>query len=152
MNFTWLNKQGVRSDTGFEVQRIDRFTTEYREGERTITVYTEPAKIFDSYGVSINSDAFLRWDPDSGGEQLTPQRQREVLNNFREALVFKGLKLYVDYGNEDGNDIMSLPINENGFRYRYTKFDRDGKADDGGNDVKNFRLEEEEDKGPGVVE
>lgn len=32
--FSWMNKQGVRSDQGFEVQFTDRFTAEYREGVR----------------------------------------------------------------------------------------------------------------------
>ena len=30
--FTWLNSQGVRSDLGFEVENIDRYSIAYREG------------------------------------------------------------------------------------------------------------------------
>lgn len=29
--FTWLNKQGVQSDRGFDVQRTERFVMEYHE-------------------------------------------------------------------------------------------------------------------------
>jgi hypothetical protein len=32
MGFTWLNKQGVESDEGLVLQRVDRFAFEYREG------------------------------------------------------------------------------------------------------------------------
>ena len=39
--FTWLNKQGVRSDEGFEVQFTSRNTAEYREGRRYLVVDVE---------------------------------------------------------------------------------------------------------------
>lgn len=34
--FTWLNKQGVKSDQGFVVQSIDRFVIQYSEAMGTI--------------------------------------------------------------------------------------------------------------------
>lgn len=39
--FTWLNKQGVRSSDGFDVQLTGRFTAEYREGARYLMVDVE---------------------------------------------------------------------------------------------------------------
>ncbi len=39
--FTWLNKQGVRSDRGFEVQRTGRFDAEYSEGGQVVELYVE---------------------------------------------------------------------------------------------------------------
>jgi hypothetical protein len=36
--FTWLNKQGVRSDEGFDVQRTGRFDAEYSEGGKVVSV------------------------------------------------------------------------------------------------------------------
>jgi hypothetical protein len=39
--FTWLNKQGVRSDRGFEVQFTGRFDAEYREGGKVVKLYVE---------------------------------------------------------------------------------------------------------------
>ena len=39
--FTWLNKQGVRSDQGFEVQRTGRFEAEYYEGGKVINLEVE---------------------------------------------------------------------------------------------------------------
>jgi hypothetical protein len=36
MKFVWLNKQGVASDEGFALQRVDRFAYEYREANRTM--------------------------------------------------------------------------------------------------------------------
>jgi hypothetical protein len=39
--FTWLNKQGVRSSEGFEVQFTGRFTAEYREDAYYLVVDVE---------------------------------------------------------------------------------------------------------------
>lgn len=39
--FTWLNKQGVRSDRGFEVQHTGRFDAEYSEGGQVVELYVE---------------------------------------------------------------------------------------------------------------
>jgi hypothetical protein len=39
--FTWLNKQGVRSDEGFEVQSTGRFDAEYRERGKVINLAIE---------------------------------------------------------------------------------------------------------------
>ena len=36
--FEWLNKQGVRSSEGFEVQCISRYEMEYREGNNVLTL------------------------------------------------------------------------------------------------------------------
>ena len=34
--FEWVNKQGVRSNQGFVVQRTGRYSMEYREGPHTL--------------------------------------------------------------------------------------------------------------------
>ena len=39
--FTWLNKQGVKSDAGFEVQFTGRFDAEYREAGKVMSIYVE---------------------------------------------------------------------------------------------------------------
>lgn len=33
--FSWINKQGVRSSNGFEVQSVDRFSIAYRKGSQS---------------------------------------------------------------------------------------------------------------------
>jgi hypothetical protein len=42
MNFTWINKQGIKADSGFILQRIDRFTYEYYDGKFIIQIPIEP--------------------------------------------------------------------------------------------------------------
>src|SRR4051794_12498175 len=39
--FKWLNKQSVESDRGFVVQFTGRFSMEYREGSKTVTLAVE---------------------------------------------------------------------------------------------------------------
>ena len=89
--FTWLNKQGVKSDLGFEVQRTGRFSAEYREGLKRITLDVESGGPVP--GLSISADAFLRWDGSS--EVNAPEEQQRLLKNFKDALEFEGLKLYL---------------------------------------------------------
>jgi len=40
--FCWLNKQGVKGDKGFIVQSVGRFTIEYCERSKKISVHVEP--------------------------------------------------------------------------------------------------------------
>jgi hypothetical protein len=94
MNFTWLNKQGVRSDTGFELQTVDRFTMEYREESRTITLDVESGMLDGNLpAVLMGPDALRKWDD---GTSLDVKRQDQVLSNIREALTFQGLGLSVE--------------------------------------------------------
>jgi hypothetical protein len=97
--FTWLNKQGVRSDQGFEVQFTGRFDAEYREGGRTVSLYVESGTVGGSPGILIDPDAFARWDD---GESITADKQEEMLKNFRNAIEFQGLKLGIERGMTSG--------------------------------------------------
>jgi hypothetical protein len=94
MNFTWLNKQGVRSDTGFELQSMDRFTFEYREGSRTITLDIESGILGESQpAILMGPDALKKWD---NGTTLDIAAQKQVLDNIRQALAFQGLGLSIE--------------------------------------------------------
>ena len=42
--FTLLNKQGVKSDQGFEVQMVNRHCIEYREGDLVLSIEVEMGK------------------------------------------------------------------------------------------------------------
>ena len=89
--FVWLNKQGVRSREGFEVQSVDRFTIEYREGRQKVSVGVESAAYAGESLVSIDSTAFERWDGSSS--KNSAEGQRRMRNNFREGLAFMGIRL-----------------------------------------------------------
>jgi len=90
--FTWLNKQGVRSDRGFEVQRTGRFDAEYSEGGRMVQLYVE-----DGFSggpcLCVEPDAFARW---KDGTPIAPEQQTRMMQNLKEAMEFQGIKLVVE--------------------------------------------------------
>jgi hypothetical protein len=85
--FSWINKQGVRSSDGFEVQFTGRFTVEYREGLRHLVVDVEGGSAGD---ISFSPRAFERWANDSVPN--SKEEQARMLKNFLEALAFQGLR------------------------------------------------------------
>lgn len=84
--FSWINKQGVRSSEGFEVQFTGRFTAEYREGARHLVVDVEGAGNGD---ICFSPRAFKRWANNSAAN--SKQEQARMLKNFLAALAFQGL-------------------------------------------------------------
>ena len=50
---TWMNKQGVRSDLGFEFQFTGRFSAEYRENGKVTKIYVQGARPVTIYQGSI---------------------------------------------------------------------------------------------------
>jgi hypothetical protein len=82
--FTWINKQGVQSSSGFVVQRTGRFTTEYREAGKTLVVEVESALVGNRSVIYYARSAFNSWSTDAA-------EQERVAANFRSALEFKGL-------------------------------------------------------------
>ena len=94
--FTWLNRQGVQCDKGFVVQSVARFSIEYRESGKTISVYVEDGTTADGRPcVGIKSTSFERWDGDPSSVVLPPEKQKELLANFTEALEFQGLAVEI---------------------------------------------------------
>ena len=62
--FTWLNKQGVKSDEGYILQRMHRFYYHYIEGDRHMQVNIEPC--FDKqnkHSITIYTNSLIRWLP-----------------------------------------------------------------------------------------
>jgi len=96
-NFTWLNKQGVRSDAGFEVQFIERFCVEYREANRTMSIECEPGMSNGEPCTLISPDCFTKWDDMPDSTALSPDEQKRIEENFREAMEFQGVPVLAQY-------------------------------------------------------
>lgn len=94
--FFWLNNQGVQSDQGFIVQRTGRFTAEYRESTKRMTVNIESGLTGGKPSIIVDPHAFERWDGDPEGPCLPPEKQAQILKNFRAAMEFQGLVLSVE--------------------------------------------------------
>ena len=91
MSFTWINKQGVRSLEGFEVQSVGRFEIEYPEGGQTVTVPVEEGSFGGGPSVAGLANAFEYWDNYRGPN--SKERQAEMLRNFKAAMEFQGIKV-----------------------------------------------------------
>lgn len=94
--FTWLNKQGVKSNTGFEVQFTGRFTAEYREGAKKISLSVESGLSDGKPCICVEADAFVCWDESSLDRFIAIEKQDQIQANLRMALEFQGLLLIVD--------------------------------------------------------
>ena len=92
--FTWLNKQGVRSESGFVVQFTDRFSAEYREGGRIITVFVQDGISGGMPAIIVGPDAFAHWDDDTA--PFSETERKRLFENFRLACEFQGLKMVVE--------------------------------------------------------
>jgi hypothetical protein len=94
--FTWLNKQGVRSDKGFEFQRTGRFTAEYRENGRVIDMYVESgAGVITIYEGSLKT----LWGDVENPFERKSERDR-IIKNLQEAIEFQGAQLDLASGPE----------------------------------------------------
>ena len=93
--FTWLNKQGVRSDQGFEVQFTGRFDAQYREGGKVVTVGVESGMNGGLPCIILDPSAFERWDGDRLGNRISPDQQAHMFDNFKQAMEFQGLQMLV---------------------------------------------------------
>jgi hypothetical protein len=83
--FIWLNKQGVRSSEGFDVQCVGRFEFEYREGERVLRLGGEPIY---SGGWGFAFDESWRsegWQPPHQRESLTDADRQRIRQNIEAA-------------------------------------------------------------------
>lgn len=87
--FTWLNKQGVRSEEGFEVQSVGRFAIEYREGAQVVTVDVERGSFGGGPSVAIRPDAFVYWDNSRLANSL--EKQAKMRANFVAAMKFQDI-------------------------------------------------------------
>lgn len=96
--FTWLNKQGVKSDRGFVVQFTDRFTAEYREGGKTATLSIDDGIIGGLPCISVDPNAFDRWDGDPPTNRITSDQRDQLFKNLKEAIEFQGLKMVIEKG------------------------------------------------------
>ena len=95
--FSWLNKQGVQSDLGFAVQRTGRFTAEYREHGKIVTLNVDSGLSGGALPcILLDPDAFDHWDGET--EEIPYEQRLKMFNNLREAMEFQGLKMVVEKG------------------------------------------------------
>ncbi|MDF1684440.1 MAG: hypothetical protein P1U36_07245 [Legionellaceae bacterium] len=90
--FTWLNKQGVRSDKGFEVQSVNRFVIRYSEKSGVIDVSVEYGQRGSEYFVYVYDKEFYQWND---GKMISEQKKTQILKNFIDAMAFQEIGVEV---------------------------------------------------------
>ena len=85
MNFVWLNKQGVASDQGFVLERVDRFAFEYREGNRTMRLEGESI-----VGGALGDAKFGFVFYSSCHEGVSKVERERIMANIKAAMAFMG--------------------------------------------------------------
>lgn len=93
--FTWLNKQGVRSNEGFEVQFTGRFDAEYREGKNLVKLEIESGSEGNLPCIILDPAAFSYWQD---GTRIPEAEQVRLFRNFEAAMEFQGLKMLIQKG------------------------------------------------------
>lgn len=78
--FTRLNKQGVKSTEGFEVQVVDRFTIEYREGGKTMSIYVDGDKQM------LTNTLFAKWDLPFAHLEIPEAKREQIRLRFNAGL------------------------------------------------------------------
>lgn len=75
------------------VQSKDRFTIEYREGPHVVSLHVEAGSYGGRPSVAISKNAFEKWDRSSF--RNSPEKQAQMLKNFRSAMEFQGIVVEV---------------------------------------------------------
>jgi len=94
MTFRWLNKQGIESDQGFVLQRVDRYSYEYREGDRTLRLDGE--SMFSGLGSASFGFSFdpgwrtATWQSPKGAIPISDRDQERIVQNIKDAMAFMG--------------------------------------------------------------
>lgn len=100
MNFVWLNKQGVTSDQGFVLQRVDRFAYEYREANRTMRL--EGESIYGGLGGAKFGFGFYpswhdaSWQPPFENIPVSGADRERIVENIKAAMAFMEAKVEFD--------------------------------------------------------
>lgn len=105
--FSWINKQGEQSDRGFIVQRTGRFSAEYRDGEKVVTLYVESGLSGGLPCIIIDPQALTRWDD---GTVIAADEQAQLFQNVKEAMEFQGLKMVVEKGESLARWVASVKV------------------------------------------
>ncbi|MBP9021839.1 MAG: hypothetical protein KBH06_01435 [Spirochaetes bacterium] len=89
----WKNKQWVESDEGFSFLFTGRYTAEYIEGDRKLSLFIEDGMSNDNYGIIIKSGSLNKWD---NNQKILLNEKDVILRNISEALEFQNINLIIE--------------------------------------------------------
>ena len=90
--YTWLNKQGVKSDKGFIVQSISRFVIRYSELQGEIDLSVEQGMSAGKAMIYVYDDEFYKWND---GRRISEEKKQQILKDFIDAMKFQEVDVEV---------------------------------------------------------
>jgi hypothetical protein len=85
MTFKWINKQGVTSDSGFTLQRQDRFHYHYVEGDLRLIIDIEHLNNIKELSFTTG-----RWSPPHDHLPVSKSELDRIVTRIQLALEFMG--------------------------------------------------------------
>jgi hypothetical protein len=96
--FKKLGLQGAESDQGFSVQRTERHSLEYREGDHTLVVEIEPGiDTSGQYEIAVYAQTVKSWLPPFQHDRISKEKKRQILQRIDETLTFLEIAHYIDW-------------------------------------------------------
>ena len=86
--FEWLNKQGVKAEAGYVLQRQHRFYYHYVEGDRVLKVDVDSGL----KGEDITLDSTPHWESPHEDEPIPNDKLTEIEARICDALTFMGIR------------------------------------------------------------
>ena len=86
MTFSISGKR-ITSSEGFSIESLGREGMRYREGERSLYVFTE---YLIPKGIGVSTESIERWDPPFDGDEIGSVKKDEILARIRAALASVG--------------------------------------------------------------
>jgi hypothetical protein len=91
--FVWLNKQGVKSESGFILQRMTRYSYHYTEGNYILKINVEPGVKHEE----LSFGARVSWGKPFQHDLISDSDVGMIRQRVREALKFMGIRFkFVD--------------------------------------------------------
>jgi hypothetical protein len=86
--FEWLNKQGVKAEAGYVLQRMHRFYYHYVEGDHVLKVDVES----NLKGEVIFLDSDPHWESPHEDDPIPSDKLKEIEERICDALRFMGIR------------------------------------------------------------
>jgi len=86
--FEWLNKQGVKAEAGYVLQRMHRFYYHYVEDDHVLKIDVDSGL----KGEDIILESSPHWEPPYEDESISSDKLTEIEKRVCEALKFMGIR------------------------------------------------------------
>ena len=95
--FTKLGPSAAQSSDGFTMRRATRYTVQYEEAPRVMTVEVEDARTpDDEYYLAIYRQSIQRWNAPYDQEPVSEAKREEIVRRVADAPAFLGVRTTIE--------------------------------------------------------